>query len=190
MLADLLDVGVLKSTLLPNFAFSSSLILPTYLLQRLDVPLSTRSFWTAATFGNVVRLAAGPGFDISVVQHAQKLFLAALTVSALGLIFNNLRALNTSEERKQDKLYTNSSEGSAPWTRYIYDWGGKILAHTLITLPLMVPFRSTYPVMTLPQPWMEQTRTAAIGLWAMSTALQVLSGWNGAKLKEDVRHPE
>ena len=188
-LGDLLDIGVLKSTILPNFAFSSSLILPTYLLQRLNLPLSTRSFWTAATLGNVVRLAAGPSFSLSAIPHAQKLFLAGLSVSALGLVFNDVRALNLHGGRGRDKLYT-SSEGPAPWSRYIYDWGGKILAHTLITLPLVLPFSTTYPVMIVSQPWTDRARTAAIGLWAASTALQILSGLDGVNVRQDVRHPE
>ena len=200
--ARLFDAGILKSILLPNLAFSSSLVLPTYLLQRLELPISTTSFWTAATLGNVFWLAISPrlrngafGQALKSIPRSEWLLLGALGISATGFILNDLATSMTATDsgRPHDALYTNRRHDLSSWTRYLSDWGSKILAHTFITLPLMTPFRGVYPTIQSSPARPAGPYTCAITLWITAQViigLATLSSERDLGLKNSIRHPQ
>ncbi|ORX39333.1 hypothetical protein BD324DRAFT_619281 [Kockovaella imperatae] len=200
----LLDIGILRSILLPNLAFSSSLILPSYLLQRFQVPISPSSFWTAATLGNTYWLAVAPGLRTQTLHTALRhiprsrwLFLAGLTISSLRLIWSDLSEREYSSltsKPASDQLFMHGAgHSNDSWTRYLQDWGGRILVHALITLPLLTPFRPiSYPIFGCPVEDISSIRIAAAALWSLSQVIGILGSLPGHSLglHDSVRHPE
>lgn len=219
-LPNLLDPGILRSSLLPSLQAHLALAVPAYALGRIlnryeskDVLWSTAPVlvaWYTAVGRNILSapsaLSLGKRIDaaLSLLTRADKLLLTGITLWGSRLAY---RIISRSIRRGTDdaRYDVEHAKGADGWNSASYRlFLPEVLAQALITLPFtLIHNVSSLPVVVIPQEWRGTVEGVAIGLWCAAFGMEVLADWQLARHQaqgrqglcrtgvwEIVRHPK
>ena len=179
-----LDVGIFRTTLLPNLIFHTTLALPTYFLARSTNYLEAKDLlWSSgqvanawyASIGRRVLFADVPlRLALRSLSKPGYLVLSGVTLWGARLFYRVAsRALRRGSD---DARYTNAKTADGFWNRALFTlFLPEALAQAVISLPFTAPFTHVGPVLICPRElgmWLE---ALAIGMWSMGMALEVIA---------------
>lgn len=212
IMSSLVDVGVLRDTLLPNLAFHSTLAVPAYLIGRSIDHLEAKDvLWSSGQLSNVlyaaiIRPSLVQGIPLDRVLHNITrpgwVTLAGISLWGTRLTY---RILSRSIARgTDDPRYTAVKRAPSGWTKAFFgQFVPEAIVQSLITLAVTIPFRAGIPVIGAPAEYAGIIDALAIGLWSAGFGLEVLADWQLASHKSSgdqglmrqgvwsiVRHPK
>lgn len=210
-MASLINVGVLRDTLIPNLRFHTALAVPTYLIARgtnyaeaKDILWSTgqlANVWWTAVFSRMYFNNLSFEDALRTISRPGQLVLAGVTLWGSRLAYRVIsRAIKRGHD---DPRYDALKAEPSGWTKAFFtSYLPEAFVQSLITLPFTAPFRGT-PVLTLGNDIKPVLEAAAIGLFSAGFALETLADWQLARhqAKEEggimregvwsiVRHPK
>lgn len=189
----LVDVGVLRDTLLPNLAFHSALAIPAYLVGRgLDRVVAKDVLWSTGQVSNVlyasiIRPALVQGIPLERVLRSitRPGWLTIAGVSLWGTRLAYRVISRTVESGNDDPRYISVKQEPSGWTKAFFStFVPEVLVQSLITLALTIPFRTGVPVIGAPGEYAGIIDALAIGLWSAGFGLEVLADWQLATYKQ------
>jgi steroid 5-alpha reductase family enzyme len=207
----LLDVGVLRDTLLPNLRFQTSLAIPVYLIGRGTDTFEAKDYlWPSGMVANawwssVGRrvLIDGLPFDTvwKSITYPGRLILTGVTLWGGRLFY---RVLSRRLKRGHDDLrYEPLHKDPSAWNWVIWkQYLPEAIVQAFIALPFTAPFRPI-PVLSFSDDVRGVLRTVAIGLFAAGYAMEVLADYQLSRHQDEkkpgllregvwsiVRHPK
>ena len=181
-----LDVGILRTTLLPNLIFHTTLALPTYLLARstnyleakylLCYSVQVANPWYSS-IGRRVLFANVPfRTALRTLSKPGCLVLTGVTLWGTRLFYRVAsRALRRGSD---DSRYKNEKTADGFWNRALFTlFLPEALAQAVISLPFTAPFTHVGPVLICPRDIRMWLEALAIGMWSMGMALEVMADW-------------
>lgn len=185
-MTSLVDVGVLRDTLLPNLAFHSALAVPAYLIGRSVNHLEAKDvLWSTGQVSNVlytaiIRPSLVRGIPLEgVLRNITRpgwITIAGISVWGVRLAY---RVVSRSLARGgDDPRYTAIKQESSGWTKAFFaQFVPEAIVQSLITLAVTIPFRAGIPVIGAPAEYAGLIDALAIGLWSAGFGLEVLADW-------------
>jgi len=211
-MVSLIDVGVLRDTLLPNLAFHSTLAVPAYLVGRgLDRLVAKDVLWSTGQVSNVlyasiIRPALVQGIPLERVLKSisRPGWITIAGVSLWGTRLAYRVISRTVASGSDDARYTAVKQDPSGWTKAFFSiFVPEAIVQSLITLAVTIPFRSGIPVIDAPGEYAGIIDALSIGLWSAGFGLEVLADWQLATHKQNggqgllrqgvwsiVRHPK
>lgn len=211
-MSSLVDVGVLRDTLLPNLAFHSSLAVPAYLIGRAVDRLEAKDvLWSTGQVSNVLyasiirpSLVQGLPLDLVLrrISRAGWITIAGVSLWGTRLAY---RVISRSLARgHDDPRYTAAKQAPSGWNKAFFKlFAPEAIVQSLITLAVTIPFRAGVPVIGAPTEYAGIIDALAIGLWSAGFGMEVLADWQLSSHKESgdqglmrdgvwsiVRHPK
>lgn len=211
-MTSLVDVGVLRDTLLPNLAFHSALAVPAYLIGRgIDRLEAKDVLWSTGPVSNVlysaiIRPNLVQGIPLDRVLHSISrpgwITITGISLWGVRLAY---RVISRSLARGgDDPRYAPVKADPSGWTKAFFaQFVPETIVQSLLTLAITIPFRAGIPVIGAPAEYAGFIDTLAIGLWSAGFGLEVLADWqlSGHKASGDqglmrtgvwsiVRHPK
>jgi steroid 5-alpha reductase family enzyme len=211
-MVSLVDVGVLRDTLLPNLAFHSALAVPAYLFGRgLDRLVAKDVLWSTGQVSNVLyasiirpSLVQGVPLERVLKSITRPRWVTIAGVSLWGTRLAYRVISRTVASGSDDPRYTAVKQDPSGWTKAFFTtFVPEAIVQSLITLAVTIPFRSGVPVIGAPSEYAGIIDALAIGLWSAGFGLEVLADWQLASHKDNgeqgllrqgvwsiVRHPK
>jgi steroid 5-alpha reductase family enzyme len=208
----LVNVGVLRDTLLPNLAFHSALAIPAYFVGRsLDRLVAKDVLWSTGQISNVlfasiIRPSLIQGIPLQQVLRSisRPGWVTIAGVSLWGLRLGYRVISRTVETGSDDPRYTAVKADPSGWTKAFFStFVPEAIVQSLITLAVTLPFRAGVPVIGAPSEYAGIIDALAIGLWSAGFGLEVLADWQLASHQQSgdkgllregvwsiVRHPK
>ena len=185
-MVSLVDVGVLRDTLLPNLAFHSSLAAPAYLIGRgLDRLVAKDVLWSTGQISNVlyssiIRPALVQGVPLErVLKYITRpgwVTIAGVSLWGTRLAYRVIS--RTVASGQDDPRYATVKQDPSGWTKAFFTtFVPEAIVQSLITLAVTIPFRAGIPVIGAPREYAGLLDGVAIGLWSAGFALEVLADW-------------
>lgn len=188
----LVDVGVLRDTLLPNLAFHSTLAVPAYLIGRSINYLGSKDvLWSTGQVSNVlyasiIRPTLVEGIPLErVLRNISRpgwVVIAGIFLWGTRLAYRVIsRSLATGTD---DPRYTSTKNAPNGWTKAFFTtFLPEAVVQSLITLAVTIPFRTGIPVIGASREYAGILDAVAIGLWSAGFGLEVLADWQLASHK-------
>lgn len=185
-MVSLVDVGVLRDTLLPNLAFHSTLAVPAYLVGRsIDYLGSKDVLWSTGQVSNVlytsiIRPSLVQGIPLERVLKSITrpgwVIIAGISLWGTRLAYRVIsRSLTTGTD---DPRYTAVKQAPNGWTKAFFTtFVPEAIVQSLITLAVTIPFRTGVPVIGAPAEYAGILDAVAIGLWSAGLGLEVLADY-------------
>ena len=191
-MTSLVNVGVLRDTLLPNLAFHSALAVPAYLIGRsIDYLGAKDVLWSTGQASNVlyasiIRPSLVQGIPLErVLRDITRpgwVLIAGISLWGTRLAYRVVsRSLATG---KDDPRYTATKQAPNGWSKAFFTtFMPEAVVQSLITLALTIPFRTGVPVIGASREYASLLDALAIGLWSAGFGLEVLADWQLASFK-------
>jgi len=185
-MVSLVDVGVLRDTLLPNLAFHSSLAVPAYLIGRgLDRLVAKDVLWSTGQISNVLyssimrpALVHGVPLERVIRSITRPGWVTIAGVSLWGTRLAYRVISRTVASGQDDPRYASVKQDPSGWTKAFFTtFVPEAIVQSLITLAVTIPFRAGIPVIGAPREYAGLLDGVAIGLWSAGFALEVLADW-------------
>lgn len=192
-----LDPGILRDTLLPNLTFHTGLVIPFYLTSRaFNYAEGKDILWPTGQLANTLYTSIGRDVlfrnvpvstALRSISRPGKLLLAGVSLWALRMMYRiTSRAIRRGTD---DPRYTEAKKELGWWNMsLVKQWLPEALVQALITLPFTGPFNVARPIPVLKPnasfaPYLEM---AAVGLFSMGYALEVMADYQLENYKETV----
>jgi steroid 5-alpha reductase family enzyme len=193
-MVSLVDVGVLRDTLLPNLAFHSTLAVPAYVVGRgLDRLVAKDVLWSTGQVSNVlyasiIRPALVQGIPLErvlkTITRPGWVTIAGVSLWGTRLAYRVIS--RTVESGKDDPRYAAVKQDPSGWTKAFFTtFAPEAIVQSLITLAVTIPFRAGIPVIGAPSEYAGLLDALAIGLWSAGFGLEVLADWQLATHKQN-----
>ena len=186
IMVSLVDVGVLRDTLLPNLAFHSTLAVPAYLIGRgLDRLVAKDVLWSTGQISNVLyasiirpALVQGVPLERVIKSISRPGWVTIAGVSLWGTRLAYRVISRTVASGKDDPRYASVKQDPSGWTKAFFTtFVPEAIIQSLITLAVTLPFRAGVPVIGAPKEYAGIIDAVAIGLWSAGFGLEVLADW-------------
>jgi steroid 5-alpha reductase family enzyme len=193
IMVSLIDVGVLRDTLLPNLAFHSTLAIPAYFVGRgLDRLVSKDVLWSSGQVSNVLyasiirpSLVQGIPLDRVLRDISRPGWVTIAGVVLWGTRLAYRVVSRTVASGKDDPRYDVVKRDPSGWNKaFLTTFVPEAIVQSLITLAVTIPFRVGIPVIGAPREYAGFIDALAIGLWSAGFGLEVLADWQLASHKE------
>lgn len=183
MSRSLVDVGVLRDTLLPNLAFHTALAVPAYAIARqINYMEGKDVLWSTGQIANAWYQSVGrhllSGVPLSTalksISRPGWLLLSGITLWGSRLAY---RVISRRQIRgHDDPRYTALKKDPQGWWKSaVQMYLPEAIVQAFITLPVTAPFRTTYPILRCPPEWAVGLDALAIGLFGAGLAMEVLA---------------
>ncbi|KAK4160324.1 hypothetical protein QBC43DRAFT_373138 [Cladorrhinum sp. PSN259] len=210
--SSLLDIGILKSTLLPSLTLQTSLAGIAYVTGRLTDRLETKdlirplgplinAWWNAVFRHTTINIfASGYGSPPTVsfltalkaLSGAERLLLGGVTLWAGRLFY---RLLSRAQRRKDSPMYeTLKKTWGFSWNKVLWQiYLPEVMLQACIGLPFSVAFRLGCPYTAgignavgigMDEKWKGFGQAVSVGLWTAGLVLEWLADWQLDEFKK------